>query len=509
LKKFVTPFRVGLLVLASAAFLFMFMTFVRKGGLSRKESHTYWALFHDASGLGKKSRVQIAGIQVGDVEAITLEGTLARVTIRVRSEVEVHENASVTKRSESLLGDYQLDLVPGSDDQPLIPEGGQIKHVIDQQGMEQIFNTLSAITADIQSVTSSLRSALGGEKGAASLERIVASLTSLSQSLDSTVRNSGERLNTILANVEGVSADVRGITQGQDAEVRQIVDNIKLITQDVRSVLATVKDVVGTRQGDFKESVSSLKDTMQHLDNSLANLEDVTTKIKEGKGAVGELVSDEHLGQRVSEVVEDLGDLADRVARLQLEVGIKSEYLFSQGNSKNTVGVKLIPKPDKYYLLEFVDDPRGSVNIETIQTNPPDVGHPVTQEIRTTSSSLKISAEFAKRYYFTTLRFGIIESTGGVGADLHVLNDALTFKVDAFNFSDRQLKYPRVRVTAQLQLLQHILLTAGADDILNRQVTDSTTNRLIAGRDFYLGGGVFFTDEDLKSLITLGGIPKP
>ena len=33
MKKFVTPFRVGLLVLASAAFLFMFMTFVRKGGL--------------------------------------------------------------------------------------------------------------------------------------------------------------------------------------------------------------------------------------------------------------------------------------------------------------------------------------------------------------------------------------------------------------------------------------------------------------------------------------------
>src|SRR6476659_8111934 len=116
--KFVTPFRVGLLVLASAICLFIFLTFVKKGGMSEEESIGVYAYFKDASGLGKKSRIQIAGIPVGEVGDITLEGTRARVTIRVRKEVGLREDASLTKRSESLLGDYLLDLYPGSETAP-------------------------------------------------------------------------------------------------------------------------------------------------------------------------------------------------------------------------------------------------------------------------------------------------------------------------------------------------------------------------------------------------------
>ncbi|HYX91907.1 MAG TPA: MlaD family protein, partial [Myxococcaceae bacterium] len=77
MNKLVTPFRVGLLVLAAGAFLFVFLTFVRKGGMSEQESIDVYAYFHDASGLGKRSRVQIAGIPVGEIRKIELEGNRA------------------------------------------------------------------------------------------------------------------------------------------------------------------------------------------------------------------------------------------------------------------------------------------------------------------------------------------------------------------------------------------------------------------------------------------------
>jgi phospholipid/cholesterol/gamma-HCH transport system substrate-binding protein len=63
-KKLVTPFRVGLLVLAAGGVLFFFLTFVKKGGMSKEESVLLNASFRDASGLTRRSRVQIAGIPV-------------------------------------------------------------------------------------------------------------------------------------------------------------------------------------------------------------------------------------------------------------------------------------------------------------------------------------------------------------------------------------------------------------------------------------------------------------
>ena len=194
MKKLVTPFRVGLLVLASAAFLFIFLTFVRKGGMSEDESVDVYAYFDDASGLGAKSRVQIAGIAVGEVRKIELEGNRAKVWLRIRKDVSPREDAALTKRSESLLGDYMLDLFAGTQNAPLLASGQEISRVYDQQGVEQVFESLNKITGDIQEVTASLRRVLGGDKGTASLEEIVANLRNLSQSVDSTVRDTGGKL---------------------------------------------------------------------------------------------------------------------------------------------------------------------------------------------------------------------------------------------------------------------------------------------------------------------------
>lgn len=507
MKKLVTPFRVGLLVIIAGVFFFAFFVFARKGGLSDKESINVWASFRDASGLSAKSRVQIAGIPVGEISGITLEGTRAKVWLRIRNDVSLREDAVLTKRSESLLGDFLLDLNPGTEQAAPMPEGGQIKRVIDTQGMEAVFQSLSQITADIQQVTAALRDVLGGERGAGSLQRIVENLIHLSESVDNTVRTSGERLNAILANFEGVSADVRGLTSENEAEVTRIVTNIEGITKDVREVLATVKNVVGTNEGDLKEGVSSLMETIQKMDRTLGNLEEITQNVREGEGPMGTLLTDRQLGQKITDAITDVSDYATRLTSLQMEVGLNASYLLTQGRAKNGISLRIIPKPDKYYLLEVIDDPRGLVEVQVVQNNPPGSGEPVVQTQKITKETYKISAQFAKRYYFTTLRFGLIESTGGVGADAHFLNDALELKLDAFNFSAEELRYPRLRATLRAQAFDHLYVMAGMDDILNAQQRDTATQRLIAGRDFFFGGGLFFTDDDLKAL--LPALPSP
>ncbi|WP_338022070.1 MlaD family protein [Archangium gephyra] len=60
----------------------------------------------------------MAGLPVGEVESIKLEGTRARVTVRIRRDIPMFEDATLAKRSESLLGDYLLDLNPGTEMAP-------------------------------------------------------------------------------------------------------------------------------------------------------------------------------------------------------------------------------------------------------------------------------------------------------------------------------------------------------------------------------------------------------
>lgn len=517
MKKVITPFRVGLLVIAAGAILFFFLTFVKKGGMKEDEAVTLYAYFRDASGLNQRSRVQIAGIGVGEIIDIKLEGIKARVTMRIRRDLHVREDATITKRSESLLGDYMLDLTPGTENFRELKDGEEIKRVLDAQGMEQLMGSVQGITDDVKAVTSSLRMVLGDQQGAGNMEAIVKNLVALTETMQKMIADSAAKLDAIMANVEAVSGDVRRITGRESDSIERIVKNVETVTTDVKDVVQSIKKIVGENEGQVGEGVQGLKETLAKLDRSLANVEKITDDVKAGKGAVGALVANERLGQKLQDTIEDVSDFAGRLTSLEVEVGVKADYLFNQGNAKTFLQIRLVPKPDKYYLIEAIDDPRGRVETIYLQTNPPSAGNPVVQKQTVTTEALKFSAQFAKRYSFLTLRFGIIESTGGLGTDFTVpikfpwysrwLEEALVLKIDAFNFSIEALRLPRLRATLRFTPFEHVYVNAGMDDILNAPNRDTLTNRLISGRDFFVGAGIYFTDADIKSLLPV--IPTP
>jgi phospholipid/cholesterol/gamma-HCH transport system substrate-binding protein len=503
-KTFLTPFRVGLFVLVSVACLAAFLFILKRGAFSGSETMSVVAYFRDASGLGKRSRVQTAGIPVGEITDIVLVGDRAKLTIKVRKDLGLHTDASLIKRSESFLGDFLLDLQPGSPTAPLMADGGVIRNVIDAQGLQSLFDSLSLITSDIQAVTHSLRDTLGADAGEASLQTILHNLTELSTLVESTARNSQANIASILDNIREVSGDVRNATKGEDLSVREIVENIRAISSDVRSVMSDIKGTLKGNQPDNGE----IQSTLQKLDKTLENLAQVTQDIREGKGPIGKLIEDERTGQQVNEAVQGVSDFANRLTSLQTEVSLSSVYLFNAASSRNEVDIKIIPSPDKYYLLGLVDDPLGDTAVSYVVSNPPGLYQPAVQKLTTTNYTLKFNAEFAKRYYFATFRFGLIESTGGVGADINLFNDILVLKTDIFNFGNEALRYPRLRVSANVTLFQHLFLSGGIDDVFNPPVRSTLDNRLLSGRDFFLGGGIHFTDDDLKAILTVAPV-KP
>ncbi len=79
------------------------------------------AQFESVTGLKVGSRVEMAGVPVGKVEAISLEPTrqMASVRLKIQGHVELTDDVIASVKTAGLIGDKYIKLVPGGSDVPL------------------------------------------------------------------------------------------------------------------------------------------------------------------------------------------------------------------------------------------------------------------------------------------------------------------------------------------------------------------------------------------------------
>ena len=94
----------------------------------------------------------IAGIEVGTIERISLWGDKARVDIRIKRGVTLYQDAGITKKSASLLGEYLLAIYPGTPTQPKLHDGDQIATARGATTTDDILSSVSSITASVQRI---------------------------------------------------------------------------------------------------------------------------------------------------------------------------------------------------------------------------------------------------------------------------------------------------------------------------------------------------------------------
>lgn len=474
--------KVGVFALACVGAGYGLWTFVNPSA-GTSGGYTVHAYLNDASGLASYSRVMVAGIPIGSIESIRLDKGKARVDIKVKPDVALYENADLAKRSSSLLGEFVIVIGPGDDSQRRLKDGDEIKRVQEPITTDQIMNDLGHVANRVKSVSDSLANSVGSEQGEEDIRATLKNLAEVTDQLNQTVRENRQSLNQIIHNVERIS-------DRSEPQIAQILENVRVITGEVRTLVAE-------EQGDVKGSMGTLRDTLNRvnkasvdLQGSLHHINSVAERIDRGEGTVGRLTKDETLINEVEEVVEGVGDFVGGMSRLQTVVGLRNDYNFQANTVKNYIELRLQPREDKYYLLELINDPRGLTRVEQISVdtdNPNDPNH--YREIRTvTQNTLRFSFQFARRLGPLTGRFGLKESTGGIGLDLHLLQDRFELQQDLFGFSEQLT--PRWRIGLSYEFIRRLWLITGVDDVVDRH-----------RRDYFIGLQLRFLDEDLKSVL--------
>ena len=482
MRRFTTAAKVGVFAVVTVVAGFLIYRFVTKGGGSGR-GYVVYALMRDATGIAKHSQVRIAGIPVGTIEDIRLQGDKARIDIRMNPDVPLYDDATATKVASSLLGEYFIGIAAGTQGKRQLEEGDQIKNVVDSSSTDALMRELADIAHDVKKVSAALADAVGSDEGKANMKDTLENLARVTEALNATVRENRESIRNILVNVEI-------ITNRSQPEIAAILENVKETTREVRELTAQAEDGQPQKAGEVRQIIEKVNRASDNLESAMANMNTVSERLERGEGTLGRLTKDEKLINEVEGVVDTVGNFVGGLGRLQTIVVLRTDYQFLSSTVKSYVELRLQPREDKYYLIQVVNDPRGLTRYEQIDvdtTNPNDPPH--YREVRTvTSNSFRFSLQFAQSFGPFTGRFGIMESTGGAGLDLLLFEDRFELRQDLFGFGEVVL--PRWRISLGYEFVNRLWLLGGVDDILSD-----------ARRDYFVGLQLKFNDEDLKQIL--------
>jgi len=435
-------------------------------GFTTFNTKTYNAVLQDATGLSTRSKVYMAGVAVGKVHAIDLEGNTARMSLIILKDVELRQNASISRKSSSILGTFILSLDPGSEPNPVLPPGGtiQIKASMD---MNAIMGTVSDIGTQVSEI-----------------------LTEFRQNQMALLAVSLETFNSIAAKI--------------DSRADEELDRISRILESVAQITERANWIMTEREGDISAALLEIRLTME-------NIRMISENIAQGRGNVGQAIYDDKLYnslvstveqaevtiKKLQTVFDEAGNLIGNINGVGILVDTRANYGFNSKYVRAGASLRLEPASgDRWYRIGVNGVPEG-ISTRTLTTVTNSSGTNYDEDRTETKFTFSVDAELARRFGIVTVHGGLLESTAGFGVDIQPLRWA-SLSGELFNF--RTGYRPNLRGTVSIypffnpngnNPLNWLYIQGGINDALNSK------------RDFFIGGGLRFSDREIKSLAGL------
>lgn len=95
--------------------------------------------FPSVGGLKNGASVEIAGVEIGRVEAIGLNDYQARVVLRLNSSIQLQEDSIASIKTKGLIGEKFIRISPGASEK-LIKPNGRIREVEAPVDLEELIS---------------------------------------------------------------------------------------------------------------------------------------------------------------------------------------------------------------------------------------------------------------------------------------------------------------------------------------------------------------------------------
>lgn len=453
--------KIGLFVVMALGALLFLSTQVTSLGKWGNKGYLIQAYIEDASGIEKHTHVLMNGVTIGDVEEIAIEGKRVKLTLMIDNGVKIPNDSSVIVAQESLLGSKVINIVVG-DATAFLQNGESLSQSKRYASFDQTSDSVNAAAKELELLLKDFRSTLDEEHRAAIQDAIIA-FRSVGVNLDGVIVENREDLHAAISNFRAMSA---GFSQTADT-----------VNKDLPAIMARINSLT-TRLDNISGSVEHTFPSA--IDKFNAIEDNVSAILVENRAPLKETISSiDSFFKHADQAVDKIDSMLSTFSTSELQVAMHTDYMARDGYGKVYLGVNYLPNPETYYMFDLV----STDDYSQYDTNPPG---------KNIKGETYYSLQYGKRFDNTLLRFGAIESTGGIGVDYFMNHDRLKFSAEAFDFNAvNDIRGTRAHLKAQVryQMLKHLELYGGWDNFLNPE-----------SQNIFMGLGLRFIDNDLKYL---------
>ncbi len=453
--------KVGLFVTVSLGALLLLSTQVTSLGKWGQKGYSIDAYVDDASGVEKQTHVSMNGVMIGEVQAITIEGKHVRLQLLINEGVKIPEDSSIIVAQESLLGSKVLNIVVG-DAHTYLKTQGILAQSKRYASFDQTSDSVNDAAKEFQLLLHDFRTTLDEEHRKAIQDAIVA-FRDVGVNLNGVIMENRTQLHDAISNFRAMSG-------GFSQTANTVNQDLPAIMDHTNSLTTRIDNISGALEHKLPEAVDKFVKIEDNVSDILA---------ENRSGLKSTITSADSFFKSGEQAFSRVDTLLSTFTTSELQVAMHTDAMMRDGYGKIYLGATYLPNPETYYMVDLVSTNDYSIT-QTALPGPHVKG------------KRYISGQYGKRFGDTLLRFGAIESTGGIGVDYFMDHDKLKFSAEAFDWSainDVRGSNVHLKAQARYQLLKHLEFSAGWDNFLNSQA-----------QNVFFGLGVRFIDNDIKYL---------
>jgi len=477
------------------------------------ERFTACAPFRDGSRLAIGSPVMIAGVRIGEVTRLTIEGDHARVDMRLLDDTRVPNDAWVTKRAYSPFGDSYIEIIPGGTDTGasstvMLRPGECFTKVAEGASTDRLLRTVANTMPRVDQGLERMAevSAVGRKWAVGVLE---------DKTLDMQTWLDEGHIEGPLSSADEAFATLESSTTSAAQTLHEAVPGVSRQMDRVANGIQTARERIAEVKHDLREGLQGAREGLNGADTTVDDIEEVVAAINENRGSgsqgtLGKPVNDPTLANDIEEATESLREGTASFSRFKSYLGLRAEWDVLSRQGRVFLAAEVRARTDKFYYVELERGPLGGYPADEISDAAGTSTYYRRQEI---SDRIRFSAQFGKTFSnWFQVRGGIKESAFGIGADALVGSGRLRLSADLYGGS---FVTPRLKLAGAVEVFRSMYLLAGIDDALNdpRELSirkgggenPKQFDSVRIGRDYFVGGMLVFDDADLSMLLRVYG----
>ncbi len=463
--------KVGLFVIVGFLMLFGLTTQVGTFKFGKKDGYPIYVEIPDASGIELNAKVKSRGIDIGTVENLMLKRDIVAISLLINNDVKVPLNSIVSIKQESMLGVKYVD-IEFSKDGEYAKSSDILSNTKTYASFDQTSDSVNEAAKKVDKFMARLDNLVAqNEKN---INELIYNFKVVSAEFKETGRMINAKLPQVLDNFEGVGSEFKQTGVMVNEKLPKVLDKFENVGNEFETTGKTINEklppamdkfvkIEDTVQGVLDENRETLKSAIKNVDTAFVGLNKASVKVESS--------------------FDKLDKYLSSTTKSKLGIEAKVEHMAKDSYNKSYFGIDYSPKPTIHYLADIIatDDYRDAGG-----------GIPKTTPLHTKGRTI-FSAQYGKDFGDARLRGGIIESTGGFGADYFMLNKKLKLSLDGFDFNAyNDVRGDKAHLKSYLTytMKKHIQLYTGYDNFLNPEA-----------RNLFFGLGVKFEDDDLKYLL--------